>query len=127
MKNVVARISMTYVAYVSLLMGFVALGIFVYALAVGSSLTGVIAGSLAVLFTAAVVGFRRGARTVAEADESGNPIDGANVLAQPVRSSRDRAVPAELPRHRSPSPTRQSTRPSSRCRVRRRVRPCTST
>lgn len=85
MVKALARISMTNVAYVCLLLGFAALGGFVYALAVGSDRAAILGGSLVVLFSAAVVGFRRGARKVAQCDESGNPVDGANVWARPVR------------------------------------------
>lgn len=85
MIKALARISMTNVAYVCLLLGFAALGGFVYALAVGSDRAAIVGGSLVVLFSAAVVGFRRGARKVAQSDESGNPVNGANMWAQPVR------------------------------------------
>ncbi|AFM15617.1 hypothetical protein Mycch_0801 [Mycolicibacterium chubuense NBB4] len=85
MKTVLSRISMTYVAYVFLLLGFAALGIFVYALAVGSSLAAIIGASLVVFFAASAIGFRAGARHVARTDESGNPIDGANIWVEPVR------------------------------------------
>ena len=116
MKRVLARISLTYAAYVCFLLGFVALGMFVYALAVGSGLAGIIAGSLIGFFAAAVVGFRAGARRVVRADESGNPVDGANVWAQPVRraeidryllnyrgvqhSENDAARDTDVPEHR---------------------------
>ena len=93
MKTVLSRISMTYVAYVCLLLGFAALGIFVYALAVGSSLAAIIGASLVVLFVASAIGFRAGARHVARTDESGNPIDSANIWAEPVRRAQiDRYV-----------------------------------
>ena len=85
MLRALARISMTNVAYVCLLLGFAALGGFVYALAIGSDRATILGGGLLACFTAAVVGFRRGARKVAQCDESGNPVDGANVWAQPVR------------------------------------------
>ncbi|MGB3351726.1 MAG: hypothetical protein WBB00_03025 [Mycobacterium sp.] len=77
--------SRTYVAYVSLLAGFAALGMFVYSLATGSRFTGALGAVLVALFAASVVGFRAGARELAASDESGNPIDGANIWAQPLR------------------------------------------
>jgi hypothetical protein len=80
-----ARISITYVAYVCLLLGFVALGTFVYALAAESSLAWVSGVSLIGFLTAAVLGFRVGARKLLEANESDSPLDSANVCAQPLR------------------------------------------
>ena len=77
--------SMTYMAYVAFLMVFVALGTFVYALASGSAVTGVIGASLVVLMVASVVGFRIGARNRAKSNDSGIEIEGANVWAQPLR------------------------------------------
>ncbi len=76
---------MTDVAYVCLLLGFVALGTFVYAVAVGSALAWIIGASLAVLMVATVAGFRIGARTRAESNDSGIEIEGANVWARPLR------------------------------------------
>jgi hypothetical protein len=81
------RISMTNVAYLGLLLAFVALGASVYALAVGSGLAAILGAGTVVLLSAAVVGFRVGARRIAESDESGNPVDGANLWAQPVRQA----------------------------------------
>jgi hypothetical protein len=75
---------MTDVAYVCFLLVFVALGTFVYALAVGSALAGIIGASLVVLMVATVVGFRIGARKRAESNDSGIPIEGANVWARPL-------------------------------------------
>jgi hypothetical protein len=80
-----ARVSMTYVAYVWLLLGFAALGTFVYALAAESSLAGILGVGLIVCFAVAVVGFRVGARRLAESNDSGIPIDGANIWAEPLR------------------------------------------
>ena len=76
---------MTYAAYVCLLLGFVMLGTGVYALAAGSSMAGLIGPSLVVLFVASVVGFRIGVRRRGEANDSGIPIEGANIWAQPMR------------------------------------------
>ncbi len=85
MFKVFTRVSMTYVAYVCLLLGFVMLGTFVYALAAGSGMAGVIGASLVVSLVASVVGFRVGARNRAESNDSGIPIEGANIWAQPLR------------------------------------------
>ena len=76
---------MTNVAYVCFLLVFVALGTFVYALAVESALAGIIGASLGVLMVATVVGFRVGARKRAESNDSGIEIEGANVWARPLR------------------------------------------
>ena len=66
---------MTYVAYVLLLLAFVALGTFVYALATDSALAGTIGGTLVVLMVASVVGFRIGARNRAKSNDSGIEIE----------------------------------------------------
>jgi hypothetical protein len=79
------RVSMTNVAYVLLLLVFVALGMFVYALATGSALAGIIGTSLVVLMVASVVGFRVGARKRAESNDSGIEIEGSNIWARPLR------------------------------------------
>jgi hypothetical protein len=76
---------MTNVAYVLLLLVFVALGTFVYALAAESAMAGIIGGSLVVLIVATVVGFRRGARERAESNDSGIGIGGENIWARPLR------------------------------------------
>jgi hypothetical protein len=83
--DVLTRISMTDVAYVCLLLGFVALGTFVYALAVESPLAAVLGAGLVVLLTASVAGFRTGARKRAESNESGIAIEGSNIWARPLR------------------------------------------
>src|ERR1700759_260264 len=74
--------SMTYAAYVLLLLAFVALGIFVYALATGSASAGIAGGGLFVLMVASVAGFRVGARNRANANDSGIEIEGANIWEQ---------------------------------------------
>jgi len=76
---------MTNVAYLCFLLLFVALGTFVYALAVESALAGIIGASLVILMVATVVGFRVGARKRAESNDSGIEIEGANVWARPLR------------------------------------------
>ncbi|PRC43576.1 hypothetical protein C6A85_000000104645 [Mycobacterium sp. ITM-2017-0098] len=81
----ISGVSTSFVAYVFLLLGFVALGTFVYALATESYLTAAIGAVLVIMFALAVVGFRAGARNRAESNESGIAIDGANVWAKPLR------------------------------------------
>jgi hypothetical protein len=79
------RVSMTNVAYVLLLLVFVALGTFVHALATESALAGILGTSLVVLMVASVVGFRVGARKRAESNDSGIEIEGSNIWARPLR------------------------------------------
>jgi hypothetical protein len=76
---------MTNVAYVFLLLMFVALGLYVYALAAGSPLAGIFGAGMVVLMVASVVGFRIGARRRAESNDSGIEIPGENIWAQPLR------------------------------------------
>jgi hypothetical protein len=76
---------MTNVAYLLLLLVFVALGLLVYTLATEGPLAGIIAASLVVLMTASVVGFRVGARIRAESNDSGIEIPGENIWARPLR------------------------------------------
>jgi hypothetical protein len=83
--KVFKRVSMTYVAYVCLLVGFVMLGTFVYSLAAGSGVAGVIGAGMVVSLLASVVGFRVGARKRAQSNEGGIPIEGANIWAEPLR------------------------------------------
>jgi hypothetical protein len=61
MLKTLRRVSMTNVAYVLLLLSFVTLGMFVYALAVVSPLAGIFGVSMVVSMAASVVGFRMGA------------------------------------------------------------------
>jgi hypothetical protein len=76
---------MTNVAYVFLLLVFVALGMFVYALADESPLAGIFGAGMVVLMVASVVGFRIGARRRAESNDSGIEIPGENIWARPLR------------------------------------------
>ena len=79
------KISATDVAYVCLLLTFVALGTFVYALAVGSAAAGIIGAGVIVLMVATVAGFRIGARKRASSNDSGVEIEGANIWERPLR------------------------------------------
>ena len=86
MLKTLRRVSMTNVAYVLLLLSFVALGMFVYALAADSPLAGIFVISLVLLMAASVVGFRMGADVRARSNDSGIEIDGMNLWEQPLRS-----------------------------------------
>jgi hypothetical protein len=79
------RVSMTNVAYVLFLLVFVALGMFVYALATGSALAGIIAASMVVLMIASAAGFRIGARKRTDDNDSGIEIPAENIWARPLR------------------------------------------
>jgi hypothetical protein len=68
-----------------MLLVFVALGTFVYALAVGSPLARFIGAGLIALMIATVAGFRVGARKRAESNDSGITIEGVNVWVRPLR------------------------------------------
>ena len=99
MRNVLGRISATNMAYVLFLLTFVALGTFVYSLAVGGALAGIIGAALVVLMVATVVGFRIGVRTRAASNESGIEIEGSNIWAQPLRREQiDRYLMSYRPR-----------------------------
>lgn len=76
---------MTNVAYLMLLLVFVALGMLVYSLATGGALAGIFAASMVMLMIASVVGFRIGARIRAESNDSGIAIPGENIWARPLR------------------------------------------
>ena len=76
---------MTNVAYVFLLLVFVTLGTFVYALAAESPLAGIIGAILVGLMVVTVVGFRVGARKRTESNDSGIEIPGENIWARPLR------------------------------------------
>jgi hypothetical protein len=76
---------MTNVAYGLLLLVFVALGMFVYALATGSAVAGTIGAGMVVLIVASVAGFRLGARKRALSNDSGIAIPGENIWARPLR------------------------------------------
>ena len=85
MSRALRRVSTTNVAYVLLLLVFVALGTFVYALATESAVAGILGASLVVLMVASIVGFRVGAHMRAESNDSGVEIEGSNIWARPLR------------------------------------------
>ncbi|BBY17707.1 hypothetical protein MLIT_32990 [Mycolicibacterium litorale] len=76
--------SITYAGYLGFLVGFIGLGLFVYALAVGSAVAGVIGAILVVTDIATVALFRAGARRRAEENDSGIEIPGVNIFATPL-------------------------------------------
>lgn len=72
MKNTGSGL-ITYIAYVLLLVSFLSLGIFVAALALGSSTAGALAIVMASCLTASVIGFRAAAaRRARAAEEAGS-------------------------------------------------------
>ncbi|KUI25829.1 hypothetical protein AU196_22640 [Mycobacterium sp. IS-1742] len=77
--------TVTYLAYVGFLVGFIGLGLFVYALAVGSAVAGVLGVALVISDIATVVLFRRGARKRAQENDSGIEIPGVNIFATPLK------------------------------------------
>jgi thiol:disulfide interchange protein len=99
-----------FTAYVCLLMGFVALGLFVYALAAGSPLTMIAGAGLALFFVAAVVGFRAAARQRAESNESGTAVDGANMWAKTLRREQ---IDRYLRAHRAQPAVQPTSMPAS--------------
>ena len=117
MRKVLGRISPTNAAYVGFLLTFVALGTFVYSLAAGSALAGIIGVALVVLMTATVAGFRTGARTRAASNDSGIEIEGSNIWEQPLRRAQIdrylqsyRATQEEQPRQVVPDPVELTER-----------------
>ncbi|KUI39249.1 hypothetical protein [Mycobacterium sp. GA-2829] len=77
--------TVTLLAYLSFLVGFVALGLFVYALTADGSLTGVFGIAVIAAFAAAVVLFPMGARMRAKVNDSGIDIPGINIFATPLK------------------------------------------
>ena len=77
--------SITYLAYVGFLVGFIGLGLFVYALAAGSAVAAVIGALMVVSNIASVVLFRMGARKRAEENETHIEIPGVNIFATPLK------------------------------------------
>jgi hypothetical protein len=77
--------TITYLAYVGFLVGFIGLGLFIYALAVGSVLAGVIGVVLIISDAATVMLFRKGARKRAAENDSGIDIPGVNIFATPLK------------------------------------------
>jgi hypothetical protein len=79
------RGSVTYLAYVLLLMAFVSLGIFVAALATESDVVGAAGAGLIACLGGAVAGFRKGSRTLAESTGSGDTANNLSIFSVPLR------------------------------------------
>lgn len=75
-----------FTAYLCLLLGFVMLGLFVYAMAAGDPLAKMAGTGLVLFFIAAVMGFRTSARRRTESDDSNTAVDGANMWAKNLRA-----------------------------------------
>jgi thiol:disulfide interchange protein len=75
-----------FTAYLCLLLGFVMLGLFVYAMAAGDPLATIAGTGLALFFIAAVTGFRTAARRRTESNDGNTAVDGANMWAKNLRS-----------------------------------------
>jgi len=82
MLKAIGRVSVPYMAYVSLLMALVSLGVFVVALATGSDLAGFAGVGLVACLGGAVAGFRVAARKSREASEPGNHV---SIFSVPLR------------------------------------------
>ena len=85
MLKAIGRISVPYLAYAFLLMGFVSLGVFVAALATGSDLAGLAGVGLVACFGGAVAGFRVGARKLAQSREAGDAGNNVSIFSAPPR------------------------------------------
>ena len=85
MLKALRRVSATDVAYMCFLLTFVALGTFVYSLAAGSPMAGILGAALIASMVATVAGFRIGARTRAASNDSDIDIPGENVWERPLR------------------------------------------
>ncbi|MFV8166206.1 hypothetical protein ACNQVK_29585 [Mycobacterium sp. 134] len=79
------RIPVPNIAYVLLLVGFVSLGLFVTALALGSGLAPVAGIALIVCLGGAVAGFRTGARRLAQARQPDAPANNVSIFSTPLR------------------------------------------
>ena len=100
MLRTLRQVSMTDVAYVLLLLVFVALGTFVYALATERALAGIIGGSLVVLMVASIVGFRIGARKRARSNDSGMVAAGNPWILRMAGEPRTAGLATACPRVR---------------------------
>lgn len=79
------RIPVPNIAYVLLLVGFVSLGLFVSALALGSDLAPVAGIALIACLGGAVAGFRTGARRLAQARQPDAPANNVSIFSTPLR------------------------------------------
>ncbi|CDO27951.1 hypothetical protein [Mycolicibacterium porcinum] len=81
----VGRIPVPNIAYVLLLLGFVSLGLFVTALALGSDLALVAGIALIACLGGAVAGFRTRARSLAQARQPDAPAGNVSIFSTPLR------------------------------------------
>ncbi|WP_273732840.1 hypothetical protein [Mycolicibacterium septicum] len=79
------RLPVPNIAYVLLLVGFVSLGLFVTALALGSDLAPVAGIALIACLGGAVAGFRTGARRLAQARQPDAPTNNVSIFSTPLR------------------------------------------
>lgn len=79
------RIPVPNIAYVLLLVGFVSLGLFVSALALGSDLAPLAGIALIACLGGAVAGFRTGARRLAQARQPDAPANNVSIFSTPLR------------------------------------------
>jgi hypothetical protein len=88
-----SRISASYLAYILLLMAFVALGVFVASLAAGSRWAGATGIALIACLGGAVAGFRAGARELAQSRQPGDRGSAVSIFSAPLRQDQvDRYV-----------------------------------
>jgi hypothetical protein len=83
--KVVRRISYPFIGYLSLLLAFALLGLFVAALAYRSGWAAVAGVALGGSLFAAVVGFRKGAAKLAQSRREGDPGHNVSVFSEPLR------------------------------------------
>ncbi|WP_454788820.1 hypothetical protein [Mycolicibacterium lutetiense] len=81
----VDRIPVPNIAYVLLLVGFVSLGLFVSALALGSELAPVAGIALIACLGGAVGGFRTGARRLTQDRQPDAPANNVSIFSTPLR------------------------------------------
>lgn len=79
------RVPVAAIAYVLLLVGFVSLGLFVTALALGSDLALVAGIALIACLGGAVAGFRTRARSLAQARQPDAPAGNVSIFSTPLR------------------------------------------
>jgi hypothetical protein len=79
--------SITYLAYIFVLLTFVSLGVFVASLASGSALAPVAGAAMVVFLIAAVVGFRVGATALARASEAIGSTHKLSIWTEPLQQS----------------------------------------
>jgi hypothetical protein len=79
------RVSVSSLAYISLLMAFTSLGVFVAALATGSRWTTIAGVVLIACLAASVAGFRAGARAIARAPAVAEPASAVSIFSTPLQ------------------------------------------